>query len=69
MKTPTPRIRDDYEFHEFEEILEKAEANAKTAWETSFVSDIRSRWDSFGVDMFLSGKQHSQLLKIIGESI
>ena len=47
----------DYYDIDFEELLETAEEKARGGWETTFVDDLRDKFNEYGYDMFLSEKQ------------
>ena len=49
---------------EFESILDDAERKASKEFEINFTSDIRSKFDEYGEDMFLSEKQCDTLQRI-----
>lgn len=49
---------------EFETILEEADTNAVNDWEMKFVDDIRARYDTYGIRMYVSQKQLDALNRI-----
>ena len=59
-----PKVKDHYADGEFEELLEEAESNAESGWDTEFTEDMRERFDEYGEDMFLSDAQREQLERI-----
>lgn len=51
---------------DFERLLSDAESQAKSEFHQEFVADIRKKYDTWGIEMFLSEKQRSLLEKIVG---
>lgn len=58
------KVRDSYDEREFKDILDAAEDNASGNWEETFVSDMRDKFDEYGLSMFLSDKQQEILERI-----
>lgn len=54
---------------DFEDALEAAEAANPKGDAGKFVSDIRARYDRYGIGMFLSSKQKRWLESIGGERV
>ena len=57
-------VKDVYSEQEFEDILETAEENAKSAWEQDFVTDMRNRYDVYKLRLFLTEKQEEALVNL-----
>lgn len=51
------KVQDSYTHDEFEEILDDAEMNAANDWEESFVSDMKQKFEQYGIRMFISERQ------------
>ena len=52
---------------DFEDLLEAAERQASTKWESVFVADIRERYDLWKARTFLTDPQLAILRKLAGE--
>ncbi len=50
---------------EFTDVLAEAVAAATTDWEVEFTQNIESRYEKYGMDMYLSKAQVSQLQRIV----
>lgn len=48
----------------FEDLLSEAESRAVRDWDTQFLDDIRSKFDEYGDDMYLSELQFEQVERI-----
>ena len=48
----------------FADLLGEAETQASTDWEMNFVADIKSRFEEYGDDTFVSEKQLDKLKAI-----
>lgn len=51
------KVQDRYTHDEFEEILDDAEMNAANDWEEEFVSDMKQKFEQYGIRMFISERQ------------
>lgn len=51
------KVQDHYTHGEFEEILDDAEMNAANDWEEEFVSDMKQKFEQYGIRMFISERQ------------
>lgn len=51
---------------EFENTLDLADEGARNDWEKTFVNDIRTRYEQYGGEMFMSDRQKETLEKIAG---
>lgn len=49
---------------DFEQLLEDAERQASTKRDQDFVSDMRDKYECWGIEMFLSESQRSWLERI-----
>jgi hypothetical protein len=49
---------------EFQNVLDHAAAAADSNFEINFVSDMINRFDSYGMEMYLSEKQWAMLKKL-----
>lgn len=58
------KVGDVFTDKEFADLLGSAEDGATTGWEMNFTSDLRDKWDQYGLDMFISEKQIEHLEKI-----
>lgn len=61
-------VQDVYSEQEFEDLLEAAEENAKSAWEQDFVTDMRDRYDIYNLRLFLTEKQEEALVELAGHN-
>lgn len=54
---------------DLEDLIDEADGNAVGYWEEEFVSDMRDKFDEYGLRMFMSDKQKDILDRIAsGES-
>ena len=60
------RVQDLYDEEEFEGLLENARMNAANDWEESFVADMKTRFEEYGMSMFISEAQQKRLEHIDG---
>ena len=60
------RVQDLYDEEEFEGLLENARMNAANDWEESFVADMKTRFEEYGMSMFISEAQQKRLERIDG---
>lgn len=60
------KIKEEWTYEEFIDLLGEAETNASSGWEMDFVEDMRERFAKWGTDMLLSDKQVEQLKRIAG---
>jgi len=60
-------VQDHYPGDDFESLLIDAEANAANDWEETFVSDLKTRWQTYGKRMFISQAQRSNLERIAND--
>jgi len=58
------KVQDIYSELEFSDLLDEAEKNAANAWEENFVSDLRAKFNEYGIRMFLSESQQEHLERI-----
>lgn len=58
------QVSDHCTREEFEELLDAAEEGARTDREEEFISDLREKWDEYGIDMYLSDKQREGLVAV-----
>lgn len=58
------KVRDLYDEREFTDLLDEAEDNASGSWEKTFVSDMRDKFEEYGIGMFISDKQDEILQRI-----
>lgn len=58
------KVQDHYSHDEFEELIDDAEMNAANDWEEQFVSDIKAKFEDYGIRMFVSDKQREILERI-----
>lgn len=58
------KVQDIYSEIEFSDLLDEAENNAANAWEENFVSDLRGKFNEYGIRMFLSESQQEHLERI-----
>jgi hypothetical protein len=49
---------------EAESVISEAEEKAVTAWEMQFVDGVRRRFDTYGLDSFMTETQAEQLNRI-----
>lgn len=61
------KVQDYYSEEDFEDLLTEAEANAANDFETTFVSDLRERFDDYGKRMYLSERQRETLERIAND--
>lgn len=58
------KVQDIYSEIEFSDLLDEAESNAANSWEETFVSDLRAKFNEYGIRMFLSESQQDHLERI-----
>ena len=58
------RVKDHMDNGAFRKLLNEAEREALTDWETKFVAEMIERFDEWGEDCFLSEPQLEALEKI-----
>lgn len=58
------KVQDIYSELEFSDLLDEAEKNAANSWEENFVSDLRAKFNEYGIRMFLSESQQEHLERI-----
>jgi len=58
------RVCDLYNDSEFEDLLNDAKDSAEGSWEDTFLSELESKYDEYGSDMFLSDLQNDHLTRI-----
>lgn len=58
------KVQDIYSEIEFSDLLDEAESNAANNWEENFVSDLKSKFNEYGIRMFLSESQQDHLERI-----
>jgi len=66
--TPANLLAHGLNEDDFTEILDQAQANAKTGKEMDFVDETRGRFATYGLKMRLSEKQLAWLHAIAGDS-
>ena len=57
-------IKDRFTGNEFDDLLLTAEQCCETDWEAQFVSDMKSRYERFAGQTYISEKQQDTLEKI-----
>ena len=58
------KVQDNYDHDEFQELIDDAESNAANDWEEEFVSGLASKFEEYGIRMFISEKQREILERI-----
>jgi hypothetical protein len=58
------RVCDLYDDRDFEDLLNDAKNSASGSWEDNFISDLESKYETYGSDMFLSDLQNDHLARI-----
>lgn len=58
------KASDIYDENEFNALFKLAEANASGDFELEFIESIGTKYDEYGVNMFLSEKQDKVLRRI-----
>lgn len=58
------KVQDIYSEIKFSDLLDEAENNAANSWEENFVSDLKSKFNEYGIRMFLSESQKDHLERI-----
>lgn len=61
------KVKDFYEDGEaYEELLDVAEENAVSYWQSNLVARLRKSWENYGVHAFLSSHDNNQLRSLAG---
>ena len=64
----TPKAKEYADYDTLGDMLQQAEVNASSDWEIQFVTDMQTKFELYGDDMYMTDRQWNVLSRLAGGS-